>query len=98
MSEVVEGEPIHVGGHKLVPVARVTTHLRRHALIGSDRLAARGWGFVRMQPIAIVEQSEEGKRHMPIQDKTHQALSGFLLAAFIIPLLLAVAVHLARKR
>jgi hypothetical protein len=51
-----------------------------------------------MQPIAIVERSEAGERRMPIQDKTRQALSGFLLAAFIIPLLLAVAVHLARKR
>ena len=98
MSEVIVGEPIQVGRCKLVPVARVTTHVRRHALIGSHRLAGQGRGFVRMQPIAIVERSEAGERRMPIQDKTRQALSGFLLAAFIIPLLLAVAVHLARKR
>ena len=97
MSEIVEGEPIRIGECELVPVVHVTTYVRRQALVGSDRLAGQGWGFVHLRPVAIVERSEAGERHIPIQNKTAQALSGLLLAAFIIPLLLAVAVRLARK-
>ncbi len=97
MTEVVEGEPIRVGERELVPMVRVTTSVRRRALVGTDRLAGQGWGFVRMQPVAIVERSKGGKRRIPIQDRTAQALSGLLLAAFIIPLLLAAAIRLARK-
>jgi len=94
-SEFVEGKPIHVGERELVPLVRVTTYARRRAFIGNDRLAGQGWGFVRLRPVAIVERGEAGERRIPIQDKTAQALSGLLLAAFIIPLLLAVAVRLA---
>ena len=96
VSEVVEGEPIRVGGRELVPVVRVTTHGRRGATVGPDRLAGRGWGFVRLQPIAILERSESGERRASIRDRTAEVLGGLLLAAFIIPLLLAVAVRLAR--
>lgn len=98
MTETIEGEPIHAGERELVPVVSVTTGVRRRAFIGSDRLAGQGWGFVHLQPVAIVERSEAGERRIPIQDKTAQALGGFLLAAFIVPLLLAVAVRLACDR
>jgi len=97
VSKVVEGEPIRVGGRELVPVVRMTTRMQRRALVGTERVSGRGWGAVRLRPIAILERSEEGERRIPIRNKTAQALSGFLLAAFIIPLLLAVAVRLARK-
>ncbi len=97
MAEVVEGEPICVAGCELVPIVRLTTYARRRAFVGSGQLAGQGWGFVHLQPVAIVERSKAGERRIPIQDKTMQALSGLFLAAFIIPLLLAVAVRLARK-
>jgi hypothetical protein len=95
--EVVEGEPIRVGERELVPLVRVTTYGRRRAFVGTDRLAGQVWGFVRMRPVAILERGGAGERRLPVQDKTVQAISGFLLAAFIIPLLLAVAVRMARK-
>jgi len=97
MTEVVEGKPIRLGERELVPVVRVTSHVRRRAFVGSDRVSAQGWGFVRMRPVAILERDEAGERRIPIEDKTAQALGGLLLAAFIIPLLLALAVRLARK-
>ena len=97
MHEIVRGEPIRVGERELVPVVRVTTRARRQAFVGSDRLAGRGWSFVSLRPVAIVERSEMGERHIPIPDRTTQMLGGLLLAAFVIPLLLAVAVRLARK-
>jgi hypothetical protein len=98
VSEVIEGKPIYVGGRELVPVVRVTTHGRRRATVGTDGLAGQGWGFVRLQPIAILERSESGEERVAIRDRTAEVLGGLLLAAFIIPLLLGVAVRLARTR
>jgi hypothetical protein len=97
MTEVIEGEPIRVGERELVPVVRVTTYRKRQALVGTDRLAGRVWCFVRLRPTAILERDRAGERRLPIRDNTAQALSGLLLAAFVIPLLLAAAVRLARK-
>jgi len=93
----VEGEPIRIGERELVPVARVTTYARRQALVGSSQLSGQGWGFVQLRPVAILERSEAGERRILIRDKTAQMLGGLLLAAFIIPLLLALAVRLARE-
>lgn len=98
MTEVVEGKPIRVGGRQMVPVVRVTARGRRRATVGPDRLTGWGWGLVRLQPVAILERSETGERRVPIRDRTAEVLGGLLLAAFIIPLLLGVAVRLARAQ
>jgi hypothetical protein len=98
VTAVVEGKPIRVGERELVPAVRVTTRGRRQAFVGPDRLAGQGWGFVRLQPVAILERSETGEQRFPIRDRTAEVLGGLLLAAFIIPLLLGVAVRAARKR
>ncbi len=97
VTETVEGNPVRVGERELVPLVRVTTYARRHAFIGSDRLAGRGGGFVHLKPIAILERDAASERRIPIHDKTARALGVLLLAALLIPLWLALAVHLARR-
>ena len=97
-STVVDGEPIRVGERELTPLVRVTTYTRRQAHVGSGQLSGQGWGFVQLRPVAILERSAAGERRIPIRDKTAQMLGGLLLAAFIIPLLLGLAVLLMRKR
>ncbi len=96
MTEMIKGAPICVGGRELTPLVRVTSRVRRQALVGSDRLTGQGWGFVRIQPVALLERSEAGERRIPIQDETAQTLDRLFLAALIIPLL-ATIVLLARK-
>ena len=97
VSRIIEGEPIRVGERELVPLVRMTAYARRQAFVGSDRLSGQGWGFVHMHPVAILERSQGGERRIPIEDRTARSLSGLLLAAFIIPLLLLLAVRLVRK-
>jgi hypothetical protein len=97
-SEVVEGEPIRVGEREIVPVVRVTSHSERRAFVGNQRSGGYGWQFVHVRPIAILERSEAAERQIPIQNQTARALGGLLLAALIIPVLLGVVVHLARKK
>ena len=98
MIKVVEGEPIHVEGREFVPVVRVETYVRRHALIGANRLTGQGEYAVSMRPVALVERDEEGEHRFPIPDRTKQLLGGLLLAALVIPLLMAVAVRATRKK
>jgi hypothetical protein len=97
MIEVVEGKPIRVGERELVPLVRVEARVQRQAFVGNDRLTGQGRGCVRMHPVAILERSATGERRIPIQDRTAQAIGGLFLVAFVIPLLLALAVRLARK-
>jgi hypothetical protein len=47
--------------------------------------------------VAIIERSQGGERRIRIPDRTAQLIGGLSLAAFIIPLLLALAVRLMRK-
>ncbi|MCP4540504.1 MAG: hypothetical protein GY832_25485 [Chloroflexi bacterium] len=97
VTKIIKGEPIHVGERELVPLVRVTTYARRQAVVGSRQLSGQGWGFVHMHPVAILERRNGRERRIPIQDTTTQWLSGLLLAAFIIPMLLLLAVRLVRK-
>jgi uncharacterized spore protein YtfJ len=96
-SRIIVGEPIHVGEREIVPVVRVTTHSQRRAHIGSGRVAGQGWAQVSMRPVAIIERSQGSERQIRIPDRTAQLIGGLCLAAFIIPLLLALAVRLMRK-
>ena len=45
VTEVVEGEPIHIEGRELVPVVRVTSRVQRQAFVGTDGLAGQGAGL-----------------------------------------------------
>ena len=96
-THIVAGEPIQVGERELVPLVRVTTYARRQVRVGANDVAGQGQGFVHMRPVAILERSDRGERQIPIRDKTAQALSGLLLAAVIIPLLLMLAARLVRR-
>ena len=96
-SRIVVGEPIQVGERVLLPVVRVTTHSRRRAFIGSGQVTGQGRVLVSMRPVAIIERSQMGERQIRIPDRTAQLVGGLFLAAFIIPLLLALAVRLMRK-
>lgn len=98
MVEIVEGEPVRVAERELVPVVRVETDVRRQAFVGAGGLAGEGLGFVHMRPIAILERSGAGERHMPVHDKTAQWLGGLLLAALVIPALMMIAERVVRRR
>jgi hypothetical protein len=97
MSEIVEGKPVRFGQRELVPVVRVESVVQRQALVGDGRLGGGGSGFVHLKPIAILERRVGGsERRIPIPDRTNELIGGLLLLGFIIPLLMLVAVRVAR--
>lgn len=98
MTDVVAGRPIQAGSRQLVPLVQVEANVRRGAFVGSGRTASQGRASVRLRPIAILEQRGAHQRRIPIHDRTKQVLGGLMLAALLIPALLALAVRLARRR
>jgi len=95
---LVTGRSIQVGERELAPVVRVTSHVQRHATVGSQSLAGQGWHTVHLRPVAVLERSSAGERIIPIHDRTRQIMGGLLLAALVIPMLLALATRLARSK
>jgi hypothetical protein len=97
MSEIVEGKARRVAGRELAPVVRVDKMVQRRAFVGASGLAGEGAGFVYMQPVAVLERREGMlARRIPVPDVTARLIGGLLLAALIIPLLMVVAVYVAR--
>jgi hypothetical protein len=98
MSEIVEGRPVRLGQRELVPVVRVESVVQRQASVGAGGLSGGGLGFVHLKPVAILERRDgAGERRMRIPDRTAQLIGGLLLVGFVIPLLMLVAVRVARE-
>lgn len=96
--EMVRGEPYHVGGRTLTPVARVVSFGRARATIGGQQIGGWGGGFVHVQPVALEEETDDGLRRIVISDPTTKVLRGFLATAVGVTLLFAAIRWLARRR
>lgn len=94
----LEGKPIRCAGREIAPVTRVDLCARRQVHIGTGAPSGKGWASVRLRPVAIIERDGMTERRIAIPDRTTQLLGGLLLAAFILPFLLAIAVRLARGK
>lgn len=91
---LIEGAPIVIGDRKLTPVLRAIGWKQRWAEIGQDR--TRGFGFVAawLQPVAVLEETAEGRRRIPIRNETIRALLPLLVSAFVVPPVLSLLVRL----
>ncbi len=94
---VLRGEPIRLGEREIVPEARLTWQIQRRATFGTDASLGYGWGWARVQPTALIEQGPKRTRRTLIHDQTKQLLWGLLAGALAVPLLMQVAVRLARS-
>jgi len=97
MTETVEGEPIHVQGRKLVPVIRMTSRVRRKAVLSNGGVEAHGWGFVQLCPIALLDRSEEGWQRLAVRDQTGWWIRWLLLIALAVPCVAVILICLARR-
>jgi len=79
--ETVRGEPYEVGGRRLIPVARLASFGKARATIGTRQVGGWGGGFVQVTPVAVVEETPEGERRIPIDDRTLRALRDLVLRA-----------------
>jgi hypothetical protein len=89
MTKIVEGDPIQVGGRELAPLVRVTSRMQRRASVGGHGVSGGGWGFVLMQPVAIVDRSGAGEHPLRIRGRSERWVV-WLLLVFLVPPLIAV--------
>jgi uncharacterized spore protein YtfJ len=96
--ETVQGEPYYVGGRKLIPVARVISFGKASATIGTERIGGWGVGFAQVTPLAVVEETDEGERRMPLVSTTSRALQSMFAGAVAITLFFTTIRWLVRRR
>ena len=90
--ETVRGEPYRIGARTLTPVARVITFGQARATVGSHRTGGWGVGFVRVAPLTIVEETDRGKRLIPLRSDSDRAVKKMLGTAIAV-MLACVAVR-----
>ena len=80
----VRGEPYYVGGRKLIPVVRMVSWGNARATIGTHQIGGWAGGFVRIRPIAVLEETPTGERRIPVTDRTAAILRRQLAMAAIL--------------
>ncbi len=93
----VRGEPYHIGGRTLTPVARVVAFGKAKATIGTHRSGGWGFGFVQITPLSIVEETAKGERCISLRSRSSKAVSGMLGAAAAVTLVCAAVRALVRR-
>ncbi len=95
--KTVQGEPIQVGEKTLTPVVRIVSYGQAKGTVGTRQVRAQGGGFVQITPVAVLESTPEGQRHIPIQDVTRSSTMGILGVAVGVTLLMAVIRRVAGR-
>lgn len=77
ITEMIAGEPIHVGRKTLTPLARKVS-----LKFGAERAQGGGAvGFESIEPFAVEEKIDDVTRQIPIEDVTGKALRAMLIGA-----------------
>jgi hypothetical protein len=95
--ETVRGEPYHIGGQTLIPVARHISFGKARGTIGLSHIGGWGVGYALTIPAAIIAETVEGERHIAITDATSNALRRIFGAAMLSTFLLVAIRWLARR-
>jgi uncharacterized spore protein YtfJ len=82
----VRGEPLQAGGRTLIPVVRFVSWGRARATIGTRGVWGWGGGFVRIRPLAVLEETPHGERRVAIVDSSAAAARGLLGATLVVTL------------
>ena len=96
-AETVRGESFEVEGRVLTPEARILSFAKGRGTVG--RRGINGWmfGFTRVSPRAMVEDTDAGARRITVVDATANALVGLLVVAVVMTLFFSTVCWIARR-
>jgi hypothetical protein len=77
--EILRGDRISAGNGRQVAVVRALSFTRRRAMVGQERVGAQGLVWVRLRPLALMDERHGIRRIMLIPDPTRWALALILL-------------------
>jgi hypothetical protein len=95
-AETVRGEPYDVGGRVLTPEARILSFSKGRGTVGRRGISGWMFGFTRVSPQAVVEDTDEGARRIEVVDATANALSSLLTVAVAMTLFFSAVRWVAR--
>lgn len=93
----VQGEPYNIAGRRLIPIVRAVSFGKARATVGRNHVGGWGGGFVQITPVAMIEETVEGRQRISITDATSRALWGMVAAGAAIALLFTAVRWLARN-
>ncbi|MGD8397738.1 MAG: hypothetical protein PVG11_02670 [Anaerolineae bacterium] len=83
----VRGEPYHIGGHTLTPVARVASYSRGQGTLQGDQVEGWGMGFVHVTPLAVLVEDDGDRHRIRVTSSADNALRAMGVAALLLTLL-----------
>lgn len=87
-TELIRGDPLHVGERQLIPIVKVRSIVRRRVTFGTHASNGAGGGLVWLQPVAVIERRSDGsEERFPIPDEAGMAIRMMLLGALALPIL-----------
>jgi len=90
-TQLIEGDPIQVGSHELVPVVKRRSALRRQVTFGTHNSNGGGGGVVWLQPAHLVVRRPDGStEQMPVFDATGETIQKMLMGALMLPIIYLV--------
>ncbi|UCC64532.1 MAG: hypothetical protein JSV36_05615 [Anaerolineae bacterium] len=95
---LIEGAPVTVGEKRLTPVVRAISWYRRGATVRQGGSSGFGAMAVWLQPVAVLEETPDGRRRIPIYDQTGRALLGWALVALAVPVVLSLLLRFLEAR
>ena len=95
-AETVRGEPYDVGGRVLTPEARILSFAKGRGTVGRRGISGWMFGFTRVSPLAVVEDTDEGARRIKVVDATANALTSLFAVAVAMTLLFGTVRWAAR--
>jgi hypothetical protein len=95
---LVEGTPLTIGQKKLTLVMRAISWGGRRAAVHRDSVNGFGFGAAWLQPVAVLEETADGVRHIPIRDETDRAMLRLLAIAVAVTLVVSLLTWLFRAK
>jgi hypothetical protein len=95
---LIEGTPLTIGEKKLTPVVRAISWHQRRAEVRRDSVNGSASSVTWLQPVAVLEETAEGRRRIPIGDETNRVVLSLLAVALAVSLVLGLLVRLVEVR
>lgn len=95
--EIIQGQPLQVGEHEIVPEAEVWSFQTKQMGLQGSGASGGGVWWSWSRPTALIERGPDGTRRVRVNDVNLQFEIALLVAAVVLPLVLLLFTHWANR-
>lgn len=95
--EILQGQPLRAGNREIVPEAEVWSFQVKQLGLNTNGTSGGGAWWSWSRPTALIERSPTGERRRQIVDANLQLEVVLLVAALVLPLVLAIVTRWANR-